>query len=490
SAPGGSPSASSSSPGRLVAKHSGLTLRHHGKPAPIGDPTGRRHRVGINVHSRHYREIEVWRITAAVLVVVIHCWQNLRRPGLTHLTYPFEGNPVASVVFPIIGTMPDLFFAISSFLLTRPILAALLDSRPLPHLPGFLRRRVLRVLPICWIVFTTVWVTRNFSVFGNADLLDLLEHLTFTQDFDSKRIFYTDGPAWSMSVEVQFYFFLAAWALVVDWLVRARPSRNARAAVVGTLLLAQGAGFAAYSYIVTSVLEKPATHYAWYYSFPGRGTSFTGGMVLALIVAWRGSGAEPLPKWVGLACRTGVVPLVAWLLLVRGDFFLGNALPPYLHEVAGIVWTLMIADSVLCRPGRVARGLQPRWAVGAGALTMSLYLWHEPLLITLDKMGVTGRAFGDFWFNLAVVIPIGIGVSWLSLRLIEEPAERITLLLSSRHGGRLDYPQPTTTPAIIPAQSVAKRSGRSPGPSRFGSRSRQGVLARKTKQLAEVGSGG
>lgn len=471
-----------------MAKPSGLTLRHHERPAPIGDPTGRRHRVGINMQSRHYREIEVWRITAAVLVVVIHCWQNLRVQGPTHQIYPFQGNPVAGVVFPIIGTMPDLFFAISAFLLTRPILAALLDSKPLPSLPGFLRRRVLRVLPICWIVFTTVWVTRNFSI-GNADLLDLLEHLTFTQNFDSKRIFYTNGPAWSMAVEVQFYFYLAAWALAMSWLVRSRPSRNMRAGVVGAMLLAQGAVFGAYSYVVTSVLQKPPTDYAWYYSFPGRGSSFTGGMVLALIVAWRGSGAQPLPRWLGLSCRAAAVASVPWLVLAQGDITLGIALPHYFHEVAGIVWTLMIADSALCRPGRVARALQPRWAVGAGALTMSLYLWHEPLLIALDHWGVTGRTFGDFWVNLAVVIPIGIVVAWVSLRLIEEPAERITLLLSSRHGGRMDYPQPTAAPAIIPAQRPRKRSGRPAGQPRFGSRSRQSQPS-DTKQLADIGSTG
>lgn len=100
-----------------------------------------------------------------------------------------------------------LFFVLSAFLLTLPYARSALTGEASPSARAFVVRRAARIVPLYLAAILIVWTPRNPVLPG--DLVDLGEHLTFTQVFDAKRIFFTIGPAWSLAVEVQFYLLLA-----------------------------------------------------------------------------------------------------------------------------------------------------------------------------------------------------------------------------------------------------------------------------------------
>lgn len=153
-------------------------------------------------------DIAGFRGFAALTVVVFHAWQFCRAGG-----HPdFAGTTAGRLLGGFDGII-SWFFVTSAFLLYAPVARRLLTGQDPGNARGFLLRRVLRVLPVYWVAVLVVWAYRNPSLPG--DWRDLVEHLTFIETFDSKRIFYTIGPAWTLSVEVAFYLFVALYLAVV-----------------------------------------------------------------------------------------------------------------------------------------------------------------------------------------------------------------------------------------------------------------------------------
>jgi len=74
----------------------------------------------------------------------------------------------------------------------------------------------------------------------------LAEHLTFTQIFDRVHIFWIIGPAWSLSVEVLFYVFLALVAPPICAVCGRFAGRAGRVAALATTCRTPDGASAAY----------------------------------------------------------------------------------------------------------------------------------------------------------------------------------------------------------------------------------------------------
>jgi peptidoglycan/LPS O-acetylase OafA/YrhL len=310
--------------------------------------------------------------------------------------------------------------------------ASLERSRP-QSARGYVVRRAIRILPVYWVAILIVWASRNGRLPG--DWRDLLEHLTFTQVFDDKRIFYTIGPAWSLAIEVMFYAFLLLVGQLMVRLCRRVPRRaGALAWVLLCLLL-----------VAVGMLWKVAhvaggTSYdAWSVWFGplAKIDIFAVGMLLAVVAAVL---PRPLrvPAVAPAVARVLGVAVVAWSWWWRGPF--GQAKDEYAHTVVAVGFALVLLGSVLASEGSLwERALATRPMLLLGTISYSLYLWHEPVLLQLaGHHWVLTERWTAFLPGTALLLVLSIAAGWISYLAIEYPVMQVRRHMD--RSGRLTTP--------------------------------------------------
>ncbi|HET7487456.1 MAG TPA: acyltransferase [Acidimicrobiales bacterium] len=396
-----------------------------------------------SARQRRWGELEGWRIVAALGIVAIHVWQQVwghhaGRPPVYHLM-PYLQS---------LDLFVDLFFVVSGLVLTYPFVRALLDdpAGPAPSgFRGFLVQRFLRVAPVYYFVVVVVWSSRNFG-FRTADWTDLVEHLTFTQWLDPKRIFYTIGPAWSVAVEFWMLPLIPLLFFAARPLARRLRRRGARAAVASVLPLLLVAVRVAFKAAGKAVWKVPYTEHAFWYSMPSKLDDFAIGMLLALLVAL--AGARRLPWAAGAVCRLAGAGGLAFIVAHR---FHGSPVR-YLtrfddfevacHPLAAVALGVLVLPALIGRRrGLVNRVVGARPLVAAGAFTYALYLVHEPLLQPLTSIGLlsTGASLATMARNWALVLPVALAAAVVMYLLIEWPMLRIRAAYDRSTGRSRDY---------------------------------------------------
>lgn len=411
------------------------------------DPTGnlRRSVTGRSV------ELDFWRVLAALSIVVYHTWQTMRTT-----TAPLGDTVWWMTSMHGIETAVDVFFVISALVLVPPLVRNAIDAGPATDWKAFLRRRFFRVVPLYWTVCIAVWSYRNYS-FNKGQWLDLVEHLFFLHQFDSKRIFFTVGPAWSLAVEVFFYLAIPLWIGGTVRLARSITSRRRRIAafcVVPALAIAASAGFKEYG-VLTHV---PLTRWAWWFSFPARADVLAFGSLVAVWLGVRGP-----QRRVGalgtIALRLSGLGVLATLFWVHGHHLV------WYHTVAGSGFALLLAAAVGGRPlishrlGWLGVERLGRRFVSLAGITFSLYLSHEPLIVLLHNMGVTPTAPSRLVGNEIIAVFGAIALGYLVWALVEQPTYRLRWLPEMRR----HTPGPHHKLAVAappPAPSLATAEGR------------------------------
>lgn len=373
-----------------------------------------------------YAQLGGQRGVAALGVVVFHAYQY-DRSGRTS-AYPYAGS-VADTALRTLDGLVDWFFVLSAFLLALPYAeAALRGTRG--SSPGlFLARRAVRIVPLYLVAVMVVWAFRNSSLPG--DWRDLLEHLTFTQVFDRKRIFFTIGPAWSLAVEVQFYLLLAVLAPCVVRLAGRRRSLRARLAILLTLpatLLVAGGGYAA----ATVWLVRPAsTDWPWYFGLPAKLVVFGVGVLAAVLLAairqrrqLAGDSSSLVVPRAALALR--LLAVAGYVLLAPHRGVTGTSDLVFHMLAAPLFAAFVLAGAVGSQDSRWHR----MWGSGAlawiGLVSYSLYLWHEPVLLALGSHGLlpnpSARAYP---VTVLVLLGVSLAVAAISYQVIERPAAEL-----------------------------------------------------------------
>ena len=361
-----------------------------------------------------YAALEGYRGLAASLIVVYHVYQYMRSGP--HARYPYVGTPW-HILLVGLDSFVGLFFVLSAFLLGLPYArAALAEQRPLSP-RTFLFRRTVRIVPLYVVVILVVWSARTRSLPG--DWLDLLEHLTFTQVFDDKRIFYTVGPAWSLAVEVHFYLLLATLGAALSALCRRIPDPRRRIAVLlGAVAVLGGAGLAWKTLAWYGWHVSEETWWVWF-SLPAKVDLFAIGLLLACLVAARGQRVTG-----SRTVRAGL--LVSGVFTIAAAFVVRDTGPVprlYFHTVTALGFGAVLAASVLAGPARTGRVLGRPVLARLGMISYSLYLWHEPVMLYLAGHHLFPRPGSDYGFPVGVVIllPAAVLVASCSYWVIEYP---------------------------------------------------------------------
>ncbi|MCP4553341.1 MAG: acyltransferase [Bacteroidetes bacterium] len=131
-----------------------------------------------------------------------------------HYTYFFE-HPTWWPSFANFGwTGVDLFFVLSGFLITYPLLKKIKNGQKILYKHFFIKR-TLRILPVYLVV---VAIYSLFPILRERDTLpELWRYLTFTHNFGlDASITNAFSHAWSLCVEEHFYIFLPLTLIVLQ----------------------------------------------------------------------------------------------------------------------------------------------------------------------------------------------------------------------------------------------------------------------------------
>lgn len=98
-----------------------------------------------------------------------------------------------------------IFFVLSGFLLYRPWVAARVQNRPVPSARRYFRRRVARIVPAYWIALSAAAALGlSTGPIGHEPWI----YYGFMQTYSARTFFNGLSPAWSLCVELSFYFAL------------------------------------------------------------------------------------------------------------------------------------------------------------------------------------------------------------------------------------------------------------------------------------------
>jgi peptidoglycan/LPS O-acetylase OafA/YrhL len=366
-------------------------------------------------------ELDGYRGLAALSIVIIHSYMQggfLYTDTLWHT--PLRGLDMAV----------SLFFALSGFVVFLPFVRGALGGR-VPDGWTFFRRRLYRILPLYYTVMLVVWSARYV---GSADdWQNLIQHLLFVQLYDATHIFWIDGPAWSLAVEMHFYILIALIGPALTRLAIRRTTtarKLATMAILPAVMLAGSLVFSTWSYFVRDIgLEHSAT----YYSAIARADSFALGLFLALLFAIPGV-LTVRPKVATLLTAVGLAAQVAlWYLRVEYPW-----LEVYYFTLAGVASLALLAGAAILHERQlIGRVLRSRVLQVSSAVGFSMYLWHEPVMIQLVKWDVFDFTSAAWWplttFTLLVVVT---AVAWVSQKLIEEPGVKLQVLIDGMRARR------------------------------------------------------
>jgi peptidoglycan/LPS O-acetylase OafA/YrhL len=272
------------------------------------------------------------------------------------------------------------FFALTGYLLFWPFVR----GGPI-DLRRYALNRVLRILPLYYLVVVVLLVLNEHG----GSFTQWWRFATFSQNYFTSTVATVDTPIWSLVVELQFYALLPLLAYFIvrrPWIL---------AAVAGASLVVWFA----------KVHAPAAPDLRWRYSLPATFFAFTPGMFLAML---RARGVR-LPGSTVLILAS----LPVWLLAaveIR-----------WAEPLCAVAAFLVVAAAVMpVREGPLVRALGAKPLAAIGVASYSLYLWHVPLIRSLNDHAHPG--------TVALLVggaALAIAVAAVSYFVVERPFLRL-----------------------------------------------------------------
>ncbi len=364
---------------------------------------------------------------ATVAVVIFHVYQYC---NVNHFLY--AGSPRYTILNSLDAAVPWLF-VIVAFVLFEPIARSAIDGGPSMPIGRVIARRAARLIPVYYVAILVVWFPRQQTLPG--DWRDLLEHLTFTQVFDEKRIFYTIGPAWAVSVAALFFLTLALLSVALTHGCRRLEHRKDRVLLVaGTIcaLSALSIAWKAWSFGVQH--RYTGGSFTTWFGPAANLDNFGAGMAVALIAVVLGD-TRRLSSRARLTLRIAAVALVVTAFAARHA---GSWTTVYFSTLCSLGFGCFVAAAVLGprRKDRWAEALSSKPLHLLGLISLSLYLWHEPVMLALEPRGIAHQAPDAFVQDLVVVTIFSLAVAALSYRAVERPTLKVLRIAEASGAAR------------------------------------------------------
>lgn len=366
----------------------------------------------------------------SLAIIVVHVW-------LVTETY---GTDLISRMVIRLDACVAIFFALSAFLLYRPMIARRTGGPHGPSTREYARRRFFRIYPTYWFTLTVLAVVPGLAgVFGPGWWAYYSLAANWIPEYSSATCYGTQlcglPQTWTLTTEMSFYILLPAFAWATTRLWRRRPEGGwvpvelALIAAAGTLSL------------LLHVMPGFPSDSLWFlFSFVGHFDWLGLGLALAVIsVALEGREPPALVRAVAAhpgRCYLGALAIYAVMVV---------ALPPVpfplepddlayvsMHLGHLAMATLILLPVVFGDPNRGAsrRFLGHPVAIWFGLISYGLYLWHFTIAYQLG----TGGAEASFGEVLPLTLLISIPLAAFSWYAIERPMMRFKYRRPRRGG--------------------------------------------------------
>lgn len=370
---------------------------------------------------------------------------------IVHVTAHFAPSILAITHVELLGQAIVVFFVMSGFLVYYPFARALLDGRsPLRGVGAYATARVFRIFPAYLVVFLIanglglVYV-KNAMVVQAGKLtdgtgtitnpLELLLHLTLLNNYVPNTLQTGINSSWTLTVELAFYLLLpllaaGAAALAVRVFRSSRPYVSALVPGVALILVGSvsrvvGAVWASKSSLNPEMGEwGPNMLAVFSRSLLVWSDNFGWGMVAVVIYLafTRGHVAQ---------ARVLSIRRISWAVLLVGFAASGAAYllaPRFIGAAfaalsAAVVMLLVLPIDGEDRVWRMSRFMDNPVFFWLGTTSLSIYLWHYPVILILERWGWIG---GDAWlpwlWSIAVVAAVSTALASVTYLLVEKPA--------------------------------------------------------------------
>jgi peptidoglycan/LPS O-acetylase OafA/YrhL len=342
------------------------------------------------------------------------------------------------------------FYVLSGFLLFLPYIRALVadrDTAQMPSTRNFAIHRIARVFPGYLVIFLIVNFVLQASYLENASIqppmtddgtgmitepLKLLANLTLLQSYLPQYIQTGINPSWSLTLELAFYSSLPLLGWVMFKLLRKTSLSPYRIALLAPLaLIVMGyvarlfvAPLANHLGITDPVLLNWGPNWVAVLlrSFLTSADNFAFGMIVAILVVAmeRRVIRDSVSRRVRLISSLALLPaaILALGLLAIFSVYATSAM----SFGAALVILVIIAPLARGEKSAIANALEFRPIRYIGTISLSIYLWHFPVLIVLGRAGWLGD---DSWAglgrNVVMVLAVTITISALTYRFVEKP---------------------------------------------------------------------
>jgi peptidoglycan/LPS O-acetylase OafA/YrhL len=350
------------------------------------------------------------------------------------LADPVPNNNLVSYGWaaPILGHIDlalSAFFVLSGYLIARPYARAYVAGTRRPRLRNYVRNRVLRVVPVFYVL--TVLVLLRFGLDGRLDaapdadtssVWQVIGQFLFIQGQTAGPASIPIGPAWSIGAEVGFYVIIPIAAYGAYLLAGRLHDAHARAAVALALI-------ALVTVLSIALRAYDKYRFAWLTSPPAILYGFMPGVALGI--------AEPLFARY-LRGRARLAATIAWaafgLGLLCAIFYATSDYDPRqtpIHHALGVrallaalASGLLFAGLVVLQigTGRAPRAFANKAMLWLGARSYSFYLVHIWVLLELDHLLGDGDSIQTRVAVLGLIgFPLTVLSGSLSYRFVERP---------------------------------------------------------------------
>ncbi|MCF6385466.1 acyltransferase [Mycobacterium sp. MBM] len=350
----------------------------------------------------------------------------------------------------VLGLALILFFVLSGFLLFLPYIRRLTKDPAkavMPDTKQYALHRFFRVFPgyltiflICNFVLQVAYV-QNSAIQPHGtdagtgmitDPWELLANLTLTQTYIPEYVQTGISPSWSLTLEIAFYATLPLLGLLLFALrKRTDVTPLVLACLAPVILLAVGVIGRLFAPLVfaatgadTVTMQNwgPTWAAVFMRSFLTNADLFAYGMFAAIlfVAIEQGVISVPAARRIHLLCfpLLAVSFVAALVLAVKGTVFATAGI----GFVSAVFIAIVVLPLARGKDSPIARFLDLKPFHFVGVISLSVYLWHYPVLLLLGRYDL---AAGDSWSgmfrNVAVVAVVTILLSTITYYAVERP---------------------------------------------------------------------